>query len=742
MTETRSIDEVLARLNPQQRRAATFGRDPLLIVAGAGTGKTATLVQRVAWLIEQGVEPGRILLLTFTRRAAAEMLRRVESNLRHTGGKPADADGGRGTLDVRRDGQSAQESPGANAQRSTSDDERWDVPPKSAGQARPLNVQRSTSPTRRPISSRVWGGTFHAIATRLLRRYGKAIGLPPQFTIHDRGDSEDLMNVVRTELELAKNDKRFPKKGTCMAIYSRCVSAREKLPAALAEHFPWCEEWQDELAKLFSAYVDRKEAAGVLDYDDLLLYWHALLADPRAGEAVRALFDCVLVDEYQDTNALQAELLYRLVPDGQGLTVVGDDAQSIYAFRAATVENMFDLPRHYPNTTVLKLEENYRSTPPILNLTNAVIAGARRRYAKDLWSRRSPGERPQLLLCPDEDDQADRLIREVLGHREAGIDLRRQAVLFRASHHSMVLEAELTRRRIPFHKYGGLKFVEAAHVKDLLAFLRLAENPRDVVAGGRILPLLPGVGPGRARGLMKQLVQAGGDFDAWRSWKPPPATAEIWPAMVTLMASLARTKENLPAQVGRVRKFYTPLLEAQYDHAPARLRDLEQLEQMASRYRSRRRMLQELTLDPPSSTQDLAGPPQLDDDFLVLSTIHSAKGLEWDAVYVIHAADGNIPSDLATKTPEQVEEERRLFYVALTRAKNRLYVCCPMRYYYRPNRSDPHGVPQLTRFLPKQVHEHLDTRVSDPLIEQQEAEWPGGRLHSRHVRGQTKHLWS
>ena len=468
-------------------------------MAGAGTGKTATLVHRVAWLIAQGVDPGRILLLTFTRRAAAEMLRRAESLLRRLG---------------------------------------------------------------RPGTTRVWGGTYHAIATRLLHRYGKAIGLPPHFTVHDRSDSEDLMNVVRTDLNLAKTDKRFPKKGTCMAIYSRCVNAREKLEHVLKHHFPWCQDWHDELKQLFDGYVDRKESAGVLDYDDLLLFWHALLdretsarwkgrhsclpnacdlrrqtgmsAPPSsdcahrqsAGDAIRKLFDCILVDEYQDTNTLQAEILYGLSPEGKGLTVVGDDAQSIYAFRAATVRNILDFPKHYKNTTIVTLEQNYRSTQPILDATNGVIGLARERYAKNLWSERADGDRPCLVNCEDDTDQAEYIIRKILEHREAGVDLRRQAVLFRASHHSILLEAELARAKIPFHKYGGLKFVEAAHVKDLMAFLRLAENPRDMVSGSRLLPLLPGIGPGKARQLMDTLLAAGGSFDAWAEWRPPAGADE------------------------------------------------------------------------------------------------------------------------------------------------------------------------------------------------------------------------
>ena len=698
MTQPVTIEDLLQKLNPQQREAATHGDAPLLIVAGAGTGKTATLVHRVAWLIAQGADPGRVLLLTFTRRAAAEMLRRVENLLRH----------------LQPDG----DQPG--------DD-------------------RQGSPVGRFHLGRLWGGTFHAVATRLLRRYGKAIGLPPGFTIHDRADAEDLMNFVRTELGLAKTERRFPKKGTCMDIYSRCVNAREKLENALVRHFPWCLEWGAELKRLFSGYVDRKETCGVLDYDDLLLYWHSLLEDPTAGPIVRGQFGSVLVDEYQDTNVLQAEIVYQLSPEGRGVTVVGDDAQSIYSFRAATVRNILDLPEHYPATKIVRLEQNYRSTQPILEATNRVIGLAAERYAKNLWSARQEGQLPVQVTCDDESEQADYVIRKILEHREAGVALRRQAVLFRASHHSMLLEAELTARLIPFHKYGGLKFVETAHVKDLLAFLRLAENPRDEVAAGRILPLMPGIGPAKARQLSAMLAEAGGDFSVWAAWKPPAGAAKLWLEMVALLQDLTATSDALPAQVNRIRKFYAPILETNYDHVQPRLRDLEQLEQIAGRWRSRQRMLMEMALDPPNSTQDFAGPPVLDDDYLILSTIHSAKGLEWDAVYVIHAADGNIPSDMATKDSEGVEEERRLFYVALTRAKNWLYVLCPLRYYhsYRPGINDHFGLAQRTRFLPEPVLKYFDRQITRGVSGQEDD--AAGSLHlgltSKAIRGRMKGLW-
>jgi DNA helicase-2/ATP-dependent DNA helicase PcrA len=306
----------------------------------------------------------------------------------------------------------------------------------------------------------------------------------------------------------------------------------------------------------------------------------------------------------------------------------------------------------------------------------------------------------------------------------------------------MMLEAELARRDIPFQKYGGLKFVETAHVKDLLAFLRLADNPLEMVAGSRLLPLLPGFGPVKTRQLMRTLIESGGNFSVWKEWKPPADAEDIWPRFVDLIVDLAKNSDSLPAQIARIRKFYAPLMEKKYDNAAPRLRDLEQLELIASRYRNRRRMLLELTLDPPNSTQDFAGPPTLDDDYLVLSTIHSAKGLEWDVVFVIHAADGNIPSDMATKLPEEIEEERRLFYVALTRAKNHLYVCYPLRYYHSFRMGDRHGYAQRTRFLPADLLKHFNQCVTDGIEEIGETtDDSPSKLHSRAIRRGIKDLW-
>jgi DNA helicase-2/ATP-dependent DNA helicase PcrA len=659
-------EDILSGLNEQQRLAVLHGDQPLLIVAGAGTGKTATLAHRVAYRIALGTEPGRVLLLTFTRRAAGEMLRRVDGILR-----------------------------------------RLETERRQAG------VQASAV----SASGKVWGGTFHATAARLLRLHGRAIGLDPAFTILDRGDSEDLMGVLRTELGLAKSDRRFPLKGTCMDIYSRCVNARESVEEAVEAHFPWCKDGVEDLRRLFAAYVDHKGERSVLDYDDLLLFWHALLTEPSAARSIRARFDCVLVDEYQDTNRLQAEILQLLCPTGSNLTAVGDDAQAIYSFRAATVHNILDFPRQFPGTQVVTLEQNYRSTQAILDTTNAVIAGAAERHTKTLWTTRGQGAKPQFVCCDDEEQQAELVIHSVLEHREAGLPLRRQAVLFRASHHSLALEMELARRNIPFRKYGGLRFVETAHVKDLIAFLRLAENPRDLMAGTRVLMLLPGVGPKRARALMDLLTAgapAGSSPSGFQAWTecpaPSPAAGQAWPALVSLMTAIgSRDPGDLASQLQRIRLFYAPLLQRLYDNQGARLMDLEQLEWLAGRFADRAQFLADITLDPPAYTEDLAGPPLLDEDFLILSTMHSAKGLEWDVVLVIHAADGNIPSDLATGRTEEIEEERRLFYVSLTRAKDWLIVCYPLRYYTYPRSfSDVHGYALPTRFAPADVRKTME----------------------------------
>ena len=645
----------LEKLNPDQRAAVEHGigdgdTRPLLIIAGAGSGKTDTLAHRVAHLVMNGADPHRILLLTFSRRAALEMESRAARILARASGSNA--------------------------------------------------------------AGLIWSGTFHAIGARLLREYAERIGLDRSFTVHDREDSADLMNLVRHELGLSQTESRFPTKGTCLAIYSRAVNAERTLGEVLGKAFPWCANWESELKSLFAAYVEAKQRQNVLDYDDLLLYWAHMLAERDFAAEIGARFDHILVDEYQDTNRLQASILLALKSDGRGLTVVGDDAQSIYSFRAATVRNILDFPRHFvPAARVVTLERNYRSTQPILAASNAVIALAAERFTKNLWSAREASARPQLVAVRDEADQARYVVTRVLENREAGLALKSQAVLFRASHHSDALEFELTRRNIPFVKFGGLKFLEAAHVKDMLAALRFAENPRDRVAGFRVTQLVPGVGPASAARILDRL--AAPDPAAMLTTHVQARAGAEWRDFVALFDALFRRVTAWPAEFEQVRRWYQPHLERLHDDAPARAQDLAQLEQIAAGYRTRQQFLTDLTLDPPSATSDEAGAPLLDEDYLILSTIHSAKGQEWKSVFVLNAVDGCIPSDLATGSAEEIEEERRLLYVALTRAKDQLDVIVPQRFYShnQANRGDRYVHALRTRFIPTGVARLFEQRL-------------------------------
>ena len=643
----KSMDELswLDELNPQQRAAVTHGDGPLLVVAGAGTGKTKTLAYRVAYLIARGVNPGRILLLTFTRRAAQEMLHRAS-----------------------------------------------------------LIAERGT-----PVTGRVWGGTFHATANRLLRIYAQAAGISKDFTILDQGDAEDLIGMIRHEMGLHSKELRFPRKRTCLAIYSRTVNGSMPLHEVLEKYFPWCDMWEKELRSIFAQYVARKQERNVLDYDDLLLYWAELLSDERLAEELSSRFDHILVDEYQDTNPIQARILRGMRHGNDNIMVVGDDAQSVYAFRGATVKNILDFPEQFAGTTIVKLEQNYRSVSPILETTNLVIAAASKRHTKNLWSKREGGERPKLVTCKDETQQDEYVIDRVLSHYEQGIPLRKQAVLFRAGHLSDSLEIELTRRNIPYHKYGGLRFLEAAHVKDLVSFLRIVENPRDEMAWFRALQLIDGIGPGTAARAVKHVAKEGNDPRAIRNFRVRPAAREALASLAGVMDDIMKEDYDPAAQIERIRKFYDPLLERLYENPGSRMRDLISLEQIAAGYKSRSDFLADLQLDPPTSTSDLAGPPHRDEDWLVLSTIHSAKGCEWDVVYLTHAADGFLPSDMSTGSQEEIEEELRLTYVALTRARDFLYITWPLRYYFKWYAlTDGHTYAQRCRFFTDEVMTSID----------------------------------
>ncbi|MFQ5590805.1 MAG: ATP-dependent helicase [Phycisphaerae bacterium] len=714
--EVRAVPAWLDELNPAQRLAVTHGEGPLLVIAGAGTGKTKTLACRVAHLIDRGVPPDGILLLTFTRRAAAEMIRRA----RHITGRAA--------------------------------------------------------------TDRVWGGTFHAVANRLLRIYARAVGLSPEFTVIDQADAADMMNIIRSDLGLTGGDRRFPAKATLAKIYSHTVNAQRPLRETLECHFPWCLDDMEAMGQIFERYVQRKAENHLLDYDDLLLYWKMLTSAPRVGRRVADRFNHILVDEYQDTNIVQAQILRGMRRKDDNIVVVGDDAQSIYSFRAATIRNILDFPTHFPGATTVTLEQNYRSTGPILTVANAVMEQAGERYTKDLWSDRVSGQKPVLVHCEEESAQTEAVCLNVLAHLEEGIPLMQQAVLFRASHHSADLEVDLSRRNIPFHKFGGLRFTEAAHIRDVLAYLRILENPFDRISWFRVLQLLGGVGPRTAQRIInslnlnagsdKQTSKGGSGSDASRTGgstaaasgavpldigsrahtplarlfaEPPavpPAARHEFGAMRNALAdcsgvSLAVGQHQagvsaeaqvsvrlpVPAQVERIARFYKPILECRYENAPVRLRDLDQLEHIAARYKSRGRFITDLTLDPPTSTSELADKPYLEEDYLTLSTIHSAKGCEWRVVHIIHAADGMIPSDMAVQSQAGVDEERRLLYVAMTRAKDFLYVYFPQRYYHRRfSLGDRYGYAQLTRFIPDDMRRLFEERVGRTVDDNDDGE--------------------
>jgi len=577
-------------------------------------------------------------------------------------------------------------------------------------------AQRIVSAARASASEITWSGTFHGISNRLLRMHAKSIGLDASFTVLDRSDSADLMDVVRHDLGFTKEASRFPRKETCLAIYSHTVNACCGLAETLKAVYPWCEEWAAELNQLFGEYVAAKQRDNVLDYDDLLLYWSDMMRVPDLAAEVAARFDHVLVDEYQDTNSLQESILLGMKPDGRGLTVVGDDAQSIYSFRAATVRNILDFPdRFSPPAAVRKLEQNYRSTKPILDASNAVMSFATEAHKKRLFSEKQSDEMPALVTAADEQAQVEYVVTRILEHREEGIDLKSQAVLFRAAHHSHLLEAELARRDIPFVKFGGLKFLEAAHIKDVICVLRWAENPRDTVAGFRILKLLPGVGPSAAKKLLS--LVSGASFQGLGQAKPPAAAKAHWPEFCALLDRLAGKAAPWAGQVELVRKWYQPLMEAIYQDATVRIGDLEKLELIAAGYPSRERFLSDLTLDPPEATSGEAGAPLLDEDYLILSTIQSAKGQEWEAVFVLNVTDGCIPSDMATGKPAEIEEERRLLYVAMTRAKQHLHLIMPARFFRTKQMryGDGHTFSHPTRFIPDSILENFD-RTAWPAV--------------------------
>jgi DNA helicase-2/ATP-dependent DNA helicase PcrA len=651
--------DVLDGLNEQQRRAVTHQDGPLLVLAGAGTGKTRTLVARAAWLRgAQGVPASRILLLTFTRRAASDMLARV------TAGSGGSASG----------------------------------------------------------SERICGGTFHAIAHKIIRQHAESFSLPPQFTILDPGDVADILDVLRPDHGLAEAGQRSPRAAACADIYTRCVNTGRPVSEVVTASFPWCAPFTGQLAGLFRAYTARKRARHLLDFDDLLLLWQAALADPVAGPVLRGMFDAVLVDEYQDVNAIQASIVRLLQPDGKQLTCVGDDAQAIYGFRGADPAHLRQLTADYPGLEIVRLDRNYRSRQGILDLANLIRPSAPG-LDLTLTGDRGPGMAPLLVRCHDEAAQAREICARVLEAHEDGAALRDQAVLVRAAHHSDIAEIELSARKIPYVKFGGLRFTDTGHVKDFLAAARILANPADDLAWFRLLRLHEGIGPVHARRVLAALTA--GPADGWQQ-AIDAAPARSRPALAATLDRLAdaagdpagptAASQGAASQAGAILVILDPLVRARYPDAAVRITDLQRLADAAAAQPSLHDALAELTLDPPVSASDLAGPPRLDEDYLTISTIHAAKGLEWPIVHLSHLVDGALPSDMALGDPGGLAEEHRLFYVAITRARDHLYLYAPQRLHYRRRgRDDRHGFGQLTRFLHPEALAACESTTVAPL---------------------------
>ncbi len=637
----------LDELNGEQLAAATHPGGPLLILAGAGTGKTTTLCARVAWLVTQGVAPERIMLLTFTRRAAREMLQRTGA-----------------------------------------------LVPISTG------------------SGGVVGGTFHSVAHRFVRLHAGSLGLAPGFAVLDAGDAADLLDLIREEHGHAQSRRRFPKKSTLLDIYSRTVNAQRTLSEVVSESFPWCEDHLEAIASLLKAYTARKRVLGVLDLDDLLLYWRALAADEVIGPAMEDGIDHVLIDEYQDVNGLQVDIIRGLRRRRPDVTAVGDDLQAIYGWRSASAEHILQFSTHFPEATLVTLEQNYRASQPILDTANALAAQAQRSYRKRLHTELEGGIKPGLCFCRDESAQAAVVCERVLEAREREMDLREQAVLTRTSHDGDLLELELTRRQIPFVKYGGLRYLEAAHVKDLIALFRLVGNPANELSWFRVLQLLEGVGPVTARRVLDVLVTetGSGRLDGWEQARErlPSGAREAGDSLLQALDA-ARAARTAGVQAEGLRDALAPLIKARYADGALRLQDLEQLVAAARESSDLGHFAAELAIDPPQSSADLAGAPHLDEDYLVLSTIHSAKGLEWEAVHILALYDGNFPACMAAGNSESIDEERRLLYVAMTRARRVLHLYVPVRYYHRPRGiDDAHGYGKPSRFLTDEVRGTCD----------------------------------
>jgi DNA helicase II / ATP-dependent DNA helicase PcrA len=619
-------------LNPAQFEAVSHRDGPLLVVAGAGSGKTRTLIYRVARLIESGVPPGAILLLTFTRRAAQEMLRRAEQLVGDRAGAVA-------------------------------------------------------------------GGTFHSFANNVLRRMGSMMGLKPNFTILDRSDMEDVVNLLRTRMGLASRERRFPKKSTIAEAISMARNKRRPLEEEIEIDFPHLSEHQTELLDLSKNYESYKRERGLLDYDDLLYRLAELLEQyEHARHRISESYRYIMIDEYQDTNLIQADLVRLLASTHRNVMAVGDDAQSIYSFRGANFRNIMDFPTIFPGARIVKLEENYRSLQGILDVANDLISRAGEKYTKALFTQREGGFRPILVRAQDEHMQSRFVAQRILELREEGVDLAEIAVLFRSSFHSFDLELELQRRDIPFIKRGGFKFIETAHIKDVLAHLRVIANPSDAVSWLRVLMLMKGIGHRTAERTIEALVAS--DDPAAAIAKLGPITrggAESGFKRLAALLSELRAGEKRPAeQIAMTLEYYLPVMREAYpDDFSKRERDLEHFQNITERYKSLDQMLSDMALEPPSDSLDGVLATGSEDEHLTLSTIHSAKGLEWKVVFLIWAADGRFPGPQSVGDDE-LEEERRLMYVASTRARDELYLSYPI---YMFDRSFGFTMGRVSRFL-------------------------------------------
>ncbi len=596
-------------LNPSQLEAVMTLDGPVLVIAGAGSGKTRTLVYRVARLVETGVPPENILLLTFTRKAAGEMLERAA-----------------GLADE--------------------------------------NCRR------------VSGGTFHSLAHRVLRNHAPLLGFENTFTILDRPDMEEVIQALVREIQIDKGTIRFPKRGTIASILSKAVNLQESIESLMREEYTQFLEYIPKINRIGQMYGEYKKRNQLMDYDDLLILFRQLLADnDEIREELGRRYRFIMVDEYQDTNGIQADIVKWLSLDHRNIMVVGDDSQSVYSFRGANYRNMFDFPTLFPDVKVIKLEQNYRSTQPILNLTNAIMDQALEKYTKCLFTRRKGGEKPKVVDVRTDPEQALFISRSVRECLDQGLSLNDMAVLFRAAHHSFELELELTRQEIPFVKYGGFKFMESAHIKDLLAHLRVIVNRNDNISWGRILRLLKNIGQRKSQSIIDWIGKEGPELWRVNEWPGAGRADEGLKSLSGLLKDLSSPDIRPDKAVELVNKYYDPILKEQFDNFPKRQKDLEQMVPMAGRYKKLRAFLDDLALDPPTSNSDME--PVHRDEFLTLSTVHSAKGLEWSVVFIIWVMEGYFPSARAYSSMAGIEEERRLMYVAATRAKDRLIMCYP-----------------------------------------------------------------